>query len=115
MTDHPDLFGKPPPQPSVPFNNGSETSRDAAESIKPDLARLEAMVIGFIRLRGQEGATCDEAEEHLGLSHQTCSARFNGLAGRGLIEKAGAQRKTRSGRRAEVYVVARRQAEDAAA
>ena len=42
-------------------------------------------------------ATCDEAEIQLGMSHQTCSARFADLKRAGLIEPT-TRRKTRSGR-----------------
>lgn len=84
-----------------------ETSRQAAESVEPHLERLEEMVLNAILSNG--GATCDEAEALTGLSHQTCSARFNALKGRGLIEQTASFRKTRSGRKACVYCVVPRQ------
>ena len=86
----------------APYVRGSDTSRDAAESMRPHVSRIEAEVLAvinrFIHL------TCDELEEETGLSHQTASARLKGLRDKGLIKFSGARRKTRSGRAARVYV-----------
>ena len=51
------------------------------------------------------GSTCDEAEEALGLTHQTCSARFHDLSKGGRLTDTGRKRDTRSGRPAAVYVI----------
>jgi hypothetical protein len=82
----------------------TETSREAGESIKEYLGRLEAMVLDYIRARGSYGATCDEIEIALGMSHQTASARCCGLKIRELIRPDGRRRPTRSGRNADVLV-----------
>ncbi len=50
------------------------------------------------------GSTCDEAEEALDMTHQTCSARFHDLAKEGRLTDSGRKRVTRSGRPAIVYV-----------
>ena len=90
----------------------ADTRRAAREQNAPrKLAQLDA-ILAFIRRRGLHGATCDEAEVELGLSHQTCSARFYDLKelppnGLGLIETLGEVRKTRTGARALVYIVPR--------
>jgi hypothetical protein len=92
-------------------HNGTDTSIDAAQSHSPDDAKnLRAKVYAFIALRSVRGgivrgATSDEAEAVLKLSHQTCSARFNELRNRGLIVDSGERRATRSGRKAAVYIV----------
>lgn len=93
-------------------HNGTDTSIAAAESHTPENAKnLRAKVYAFIALRsvaggiGQRGATSDEAEAVLKLSHQTCSARFNELRNAGLIVDSGDRRATRSGRKAAVYIV----------
>ena len=48
------------------------------------------------------GMTCDEMEQELGMSHQSCSARFSELKRDGQIAQIG-RRPTRSGRQAGVY------------
>jgi hypothetical protein len=60
-------------------HNGIETSRDAAEAIRPDLSRLHRLVRDTIA-QAVDGMTCKEVEQATGLSHQTASARLNELA-----------------------------------
>ena len=90
----------------VPYVKSSDTSRDAAESMRPHVSAIERAVLAWVR-DWRMGATCDEVECGMGLSHQTASARLKGLADKGLIKDSGARRPTRSGRMARVYVVAR--------
>lgn len=87
-------------------SNGVATSDEAAASMQPHLSGLRRLVLGWIEAHRVVGATCDEAELSLGLSHQCCSARFNDLHRGGLIVRTDLKRKTRSGRNAFVYVVA---------
>jgi len=97
--------------PTAPHNN-TATSRDAAESIKPQVNRLCSEVLRCIR-NSPNGMTCDEAEVALGMPHQTCSARFRDLAKCEppfIVKKKGLdgsdlKRETRSGRAAFVWVV----------
>jgi hypothetical protein len=91
---------------------GSETSRAAAESMVPCVAKIREMVRLQIVIMSQfQGATCDEIEVHLALSHQTASARIRELYLGGHIDYRRnadgtlVKRKTRSGRNAQVYVV----------
>lgn len=49
------------------------------------------------------GATCDEVERALGLSHQTASARITELLARGVLFDSGMRRPTVTGRTARVY------------
>jgi hypothetical protein len=60
-------------------HNGTDTSREAAEAIKPDLGRLHRLVLDAIA-NAPDGLTCREVELITGLSHQTASARLNELA-----------------------------------
>lgn len=97
------------------FARGSATSKEAAGSISHDSPILRARVLADIRNTTPPtwGATCEETERRLGLSHQTCSARFTELKRLGLIsplerspEGGGGltRRRNRSGRWATVYV-----------
>lgn len=80
-----------------------ETRRAARASVERILPDLRRTVLGQIVKAG--GATCDEVEVALGLSHQSVSARVNELMEAGLIAAAG-RRPTRSGRNAVVWRVA---------
>lgn len=79
-----------------------ETSAEAKNSI--DSKTIESIVFEHIRSSGIKGCTCDEAEESLGLRHQTCSARFTALNKKGEIVDSGKRRLTRSGRNAIVWL-----------
>lgn len=89
-----------------------ETRRDARELNRPKAPAQRQAIIDLIRSRGLHGCTSDEAEVALGLPHQTCSARFCELkappdGSEPLIETIGEVRKTRTGARAIVYIIAR--------
>lgn len=94
------------PAASAPFAVGSDTSEEAAMAIEGDLAHLERVVYAEFLKSGAGGATCDEIERRLGMRHQTCSARVHALDRGAAIVDSGERRKTRSGRRAAVYVAA---------
>lgn len=98
-------FGTTSEVRSAVAHAGTDTSAAAAESMKTKAPLLRDRVLESIRARHSEGMTCDEAEVALGLSHQTCSARFNELVARSEIVDSGNRRPTRSGRKAIVYVV----------
>lgn len=88
----------------VPYVKGSDTSRAAAESMRPHVSEIERAVLLFVGSY-LKGVTCDEVEFCLRMAHQTASARIKGLRDKGLIKHSGMKRKTRSGREAHVYVV----------
>lgn len=99
--------------PRPPFASGSDTSRDAADSVWMNTATLRERILAWIEAQGERGATTDEAEVHFRLPHQTVSARFWELAGRNMRRQAelpariletSERRQTRSGRAAAVYV-----------
>ena len=60
-----------------------------------------AIVLKYVQQ--EKLVTCDQAEWDLGMSHQSCSAMFNYLVKKGLIEKSGKVGLTRYGRRANLY------------
>jgi len=62
-------------------------------------------MLGWVRSKGNDGSTCDEAEEGLDMKHQTASARLRELVLKEFIVDSGMRRRTRSGRGARVYVV----------
>lgn len=92
------LFGGTPP-----YEVASETSKAAAESIKPNAAGLCSLIRNVIAQ--SEGMTCDEVEVATGLKHQTASARIRELALLGVIQENG-KRPTRSGRNAVIWRLA---------
>jgi hypothetical protein len=89
----------------LPFSDG-DTSKQAAEQMREPARSIRAKVLLYIESCGDMGSTCDEAEQVLGLTHQTCSARFHELKSNrfNLIRDSGKRRKTRGGRNAVVYV-----------
>lgn len=97
----------------APYQRGSDTSREAAETIKgrnkDAIAALE-----FIRRRGEQGATGDEVAEYLSslngtvCAPGTASARMTDLLDDKSIMKTDRRRKTRSGKSACVHVEAKK-------
>jgi hypothetical protein len=81
-----------------------DTSRDAASAIQGFVNPLQAKVLHWVRSQGVNGSTCDEAEVALNMRHQTCSARIRELALKERILDSGIRRRTRSKRKAIVYV-----------
>lgn len=84
-------------------HSDEDTSREAARSMRPHIARLEQVVLEAIRASGGEGLCDHEIEERTGLQHQTASARRRELVLRGLVEDSGIRRVTPSGRSAKSW------------
>ena len=83
-----------------------ETSLEAYKSQKGKAPVDAAKILAYIIKEDQsDGATCDEIEVSLSLSHQTASARVRDLFQGGLIVDSGIRRKTRTGRKATVWRV----------
>ena len=89
----------------LPPHSDNETSKAAAISMLDTADTLRAVVFRFIREQGEHGATDDEIEINLHLSHQTASARRRELVLLDAIGESGKLRKTRSGRNAKVWTV----------
>ncbi len=89
-------------------NSAAKISFQAGESL--DKSRVDRQVLDYIADLGPYGSTDDQAEDALGMAHQTLSSARNRLEKAGLVVKAytesgaRAKRKTRSGRKAGVYV-----------
>jgi hypothetical protein len=82
----------------------SVSAETLASLDEPRLARLQTSVYETLRMMRTFGATVDELEKKLNLSHQTCSPRVLELRQKGLVVDSGKRRLTRSGRRARVWV-----------
>jgi hypothetical protein len=82
-----------------------ETAREAGESIREHVSRLENVV--HTAILGAGGLACYEVEQRTGLSHQTASARITGLQHKQLLRDSGLRRLTPSRRRAIVWVSTR--------
>ena len=93
----------------VPFVKGSDTSKEAAQSMSPHVGRIAKQVFNYIVKQGIRGSTCDEVELALGLRHQTASARIRELVQRGMVVDRGYRRVTRSNRKAVVWENAKAQ------
>jgi hypothetical protein len=94
------LYGGHPPH-----ERQSDTSHGAATEIRPHIGRLQSLVLYWIREAGQRGLTDDELEQTIHRSHQTVSARRRELVLLNLVTDSGRRRRTRSGRRAAVWVI----------
>ena len=92
-----------PTYPDAPGYAPPQTSKDAAESMKPTASALRHRILAELQVRGSTGATCDELEQAMDLSHQTCSARLREMALKGAIVDSEKTRATRSGRAAIVW------------
>lgn len=94
--------------PDLPGHNYRSTSKAAALEIIPHLTGLRLTVFDLI---AEKPRTCDEIEKETSLAHQTASARITELSKMGFIVPSGMERKTRSGRNAIVWGVAKLQQE----
>jgi hypothetical protein len=90
------------PEP-LPFQRGSETSRQAAEQAAPSAKTLRAAVLRHIAGKGAFGATDEEIALALQLNPSTARPRRIELVDRGEVRDSGAKRETRSGRLAVVW------------
>jgi len=77
--------------------------RDPTVRSTIDKGSVRLRILGKI-LMTPNGATCEELEIRLGLSHQTASAAITALVKKGILVDSGERRTTRSGRKARVYV-----------
>lgn len=87
-------------------HNGTDTSVAAANRAAPNAGAFRRRILGELQVRASYGATCDELEQALSLTHQTASARLRDLALAGRVIDSHERRPTRSGRKAIVWVAA---------
>ncbi len=81
----------------------------AAYAAKKSTAWIDRQrILEYVRTQGINGATCDQTEVALGMSHQTCSARFSEMGSMKnpaqSLFPSGELRPTRTGHRAVVFV-----------
>jgi len=94
--EYPALYRGAPPSVE------QDTSAIAAGSVREGSRAIRHRVRAYI---GSTGATCDEVEQALKLSHQTCGPRIRELVQLGLVKDSGRRRPTRSGREAIVWIL----------
>lgn len=80
------------PQRELPWQSGSQTSHDAAVRHRNRAATQQAWVSGYVRYRGEDGATQRECSEALGFGRPSCCARFRALELAGQIVKTARRR-----------------------
>ena len=89
---------------TMPAHNGTDTSREAAASVAGKTICQRMRIMEHIIC--SNGATCDDLEVALGMSHQATSARLVELKNAGRILDLGERKKTRSGRNAVAWYAA---------
>lgn len=99
--NQPDLFAR---YPDYPGSVRRDTSEDAADSIAPQVGRLQSVVLDAIRAAGSRGLTDEELQSRLGLRPNTARPRRCELYLKGLVKDSGVRRATASGRTAAVWV-----------
>lgn len=85
----------------APYQRGSETSREAAESIEEAGGALRGRVLGALRTRG--AMTDGELQEFLAMDPSTERPRRVELVRMGLVRDSGVRKPTPSGRRATLW------------
>lgn len=91
----------PPAHHSAPKG----TSEVAAEMIKPLSRSRRELVFNVIKDAGSNGLTDEEGAAATGLSAQSYTPRRNELVKLGSVVDTGRRRRTRSGRRAAVWML----------
>jgi len=89
---------------TLPFQPDSETSADAADEARRDAPTQRQRVLTAITAAGWCGATDEELQDRLQLNPSTQRPRRVELVASGLVVDSGRTRRTRSGRRAVVWV-----------
>ncbi len=95
--------------PCERFHGGNPESVAAHETIVPSKEILCDRITNFVATLGTTGATCDEIEIGMRISHQTASARCTELLAERRLIRTSARRRTRSGRGAAVLVAVLKQ------
>jgi hypothetical protein len=91
--------------PDAPGHRGVETSVEAAESMKPSLARLQKLVLDAIGSRAALGATADECAALLGLDRWSVQPRTSELRRKRLIVDSGLRRRNETRKNAIVWTL----------
>jgi predicted ArsR family transcriptional regulator len=99
-----DLFTYAESYPKEPGWKARETSRDAAESVRPKAKRLQQFCIDALRKHGP--LTADECADRLQIDKLSIRPRFSELAALGKVFDTGHRRLNESGKRAVVWGLA---------
>lgn len=91
--------------PNTPGWKERQTSKDAAEEIKPSAATYREKCLRIVE-QASAGLTPDEAAEILNVSVLTIRPRFSELSAQNKIKDSGVRGKNTSGKRAIVWVIA---------
>lgn len=84
-------------------HGGNERSNEAKERSESSAEIDRRRILAAIQAEGVNGLCCDEIEQILNLSHQSCSARCSELKKKGKVRARG-YRLTRTGSKADVLV-----------
>jgi hypothetical protein len=105
------LFDVPRPKtPDICQNRHGGNAESQKANATTNKSRDCRRVLEYLTEVGSRGATCDEMEVEMGMSHQSCSARCSDLLRDGAIKRKplglGYERRvTRTGRSAAVLVL----------
>ena len=86
--------------------NYQETSKEALTSFKPVSGQLDKEIMQALR-HHPDGITCQAIEDYIKRDHQAVSGNLRHLVENGHAEASGRFGKTRSGRKAILWIVAR--------
>jgi hypothetical protein len=90
--------------PTAPHQRHSDTSAAAAEAIGPKVPSLRAQLLGWLRERGEYGATDEEIQTALWMAANTQRPRRVELVESGQVRDSGKRRLTSALREAVVWV-----------
>lgn len=105
VREHERTVRMPPVDAPQTVAGKAETSKQAAKRALPRSGTDRRAVFEYVVRCGGVGATDDEIERTLGMSHQSASARRNSLAADGWLVNSGRKRNTRTGSPAAVWVL----------
>lgn len=90
--------------PATPGSRGIDTSIAAADSIAPDVPRLQRLALDAIRRAGHAGLTTDELAQRLQLEPCSIQPRTSELRAKRLIADSGQRRRNARAKRVIVWV-----------
>lgn len=91
-----DLFSRATEYPHAPAYRNTDTSKAAAEAIKPTAATIRGMVLQAIKARGDHGTTSKELSELLRIPYEAAQPRTSELRAQELIKDSGQRRASRA-------------------
>lgn len=93
--------------PNEPGFKRTDTSREAAEAMKPTAATLRDKALRAIGAAGLNGLTSEELAAVIGVERVSIQPRTSELRELEKIEDSGQRRRNGSGKRAIVWIIAR--------